>query len=67
VTRTRPEIPPDIEDHRDAHWRREGMRQVETALDAERFIEQAGFAACLTDCRNRERRSTWPSADAAMR
>ena len=27
------------------------MRQVETALDAERFIEQVGFAACLTDCR----------------
>jgi hypothetical protein len=27
------------------------MRQVETALDAERFIEQAGFAACLTDSR----------------
>jgi hypothetical protein len=51
VTRRPPEIPPDIEDHRDAHWRREGMRQVETALDAERFIEQAGFAACLTDCR----------------
>jgi hypothetical protein len=51
VTRRPPEIPPEIEDHRDAHWRREGMRQVETALDAERFIEQAGFAACLTDCR----------------
>ncbi len=27
------------------------MRQVETALDAERFIEQVGFAACLMDCR----------------
>ena len=27
------------------------MRQVETALDAERFIEQVGFAACLTDSR----------------
>ena len=26
-------------------------RQVETALDAERFIEQVGFAACLTDSR----------------
>jgi hypothetical protein len=51
VTRRAPEIPPEIEDHRDAHWRREGMRQVETALDAERFVEQAGFAACLTDCR----------------
>src|SRR5260221_6990927 len=49
--RTRPEIPEDIEDHRDRHWRREGMRLVETAADAERFIEQVGFAACLTDCR----------------
>ena len=27
------------------------MRQVESAIEAERFIEQAGFAACLTDCR----------------
>lgn len=27
------------------------MRQVETALEAERFIEQVGFAACLTDSR----------------
>jgi hypothetical protein len=50
-TRSRPEIPPDIEDFRDARWRREGARQVETALDAERFIEQVGFAACMTDCR----------------
>lgn len=44
-------IPPDIEDHRDACWHREGTRQVETALDAERFIERVGFAACLTDSR----------------
>jgi hypothetical protein len=51
VTRRPPEIPEEIEEHRDSHWRREGMRQVETALDAERFIEQIGFAACLTDCR----------------
>ena len=49
--RPRPEIPAEIEDHRDARWCREGTRQVETALDAERFIEQAGFAACLTDSR----------------
>ena len=47
----RPEIPEEIEDHRDRHWRREGMRLVETAAEAERFIEQVGFAACLTDCR----------------
>ena len=45
------EIPSEIEDFRDARWRREGMRQVETAFDAERFIEQVGFAACLTDSR----------------
>lgn len=41
----------EIEDYRDRRWRREGARQVETALDAERFIDQAGFAACLTDSR----------------
>jgi hypothetical protein len=51
VARRPPEIPPEIEDYRDACWRREGMRQVETALAAERFIEQTGFAACLTDSR----------------
>ena len=49
--RSRPSIPPEIEDYRDARWRREGTRQVETALDAERFVEQVGFAACLTDSR----------------
>lgn len=49
--RPRPEIPAEIEDYRDEHWRREGTRQVETPLDAERFIEQVGFAACLTDSR----------------
>ena len=45
------EIPPEIEDYRDTRWCREGMRQIDTAFDAERFIEQVGFAACLTDCR----------------
>src|SRR3989441_3909336 len=47
----KPQIPPEIEEYRDERWRREGTRQVETALDAERFIEQVGFAACLTDSR----------------
>ena len=41
----------EAEDHRDLHWNREGARQVETAFDAERFIERVGFAACLTDAR----------------
>jgi hypothetical protein len=49
--RTKPQIPSDIEDYRDGRWRREGARQVETAFEAERFIEQVGFAACLTDSR----------------
>ncbi|MSO36539.1 MAG: hypothetical protein EXQ50_00845 [Acidobacteria bacterium] len=40
-----------FEEHRDQRWRREGARQVESATDAERFIEQVGFAACLTDSR----------------
>jgi len=49
--RPRPEIPEDVEEHRDHCWRREATRQVENALEAERFVEHAGFAACLTDSR----------------
>jgi hypothetical protein len=47
----RPEIPTEIEEYRDARWRREGTRQVSSALEAERFVEQVGFASCLTDSR----------------
>jgi hypothetical protein len=47
--RRQPELPSEIEEYRDEHWRREAARQVQTALDAERFIERVGFAACLTD------------------
>jgi hypothetical protein len=49
--RLRARISEEIEEYRDERWRREGTRQVETAHDAERFIEQVGFAACLTDSR----------------
>src|SRR5687768_912279 len=49
--RPRPRISEEIEEYRDERWRREGTRQVETAHDAERFIERVGFAACLTDSR----------------
>ena len=49
--RHKPEIPSEIEEHRDARWRRDPIRQVQTVTDAERFIEQVGFAACLTDSR----------------
>jgi hypothetical protein len=49
--RPKPQIPAEIEEYRDERWCREATRQVETAFDAERFIEQIGFAACLTDSR----------------
>lgn len=49
--RAKAAITDQFEEHRDGRWRREGSRQVETAADAERFIEQVGFAACLTDSR----------------
>jgi hypothetical protein len=49
--RPRPEIPSEIEDFRDRRWRREGARQVSSAIEAERFIEQVGFASCMTDSR----------------
>lgn len=47
----RPELPDDIEDHRDRHWRREGGREMATAHDVEQWIERVGFASCLTDAR----------------
>jgi hypothetical protein len=49
--RPKPRIPAEIEEYRDERWRREGTRQIETVHDAERFIEQVGFAGCLTDSR----------------
>jgi hypothetical protein len=49
--RSTPHLPAEIEEYRDERWRREGARQVETAYGAERFIEEVGFAACLTDSR----------------
>jgi hypothetical protein len=44
-------VPLEIEEYRDERWQREGARQVQTAYEAERFIERVGFAACLTDSR----------------
>ena len=44
-------VPAEIEDYRDERWHREGTRQIETPLDAESFIEQNGFTACLADSR----------------
>jgi hypothetical protein len=41
----------EIEDFRDRHWCREDARRIESAFDAERFIDRVGFASCLTDSR----------------
>ena len=49
--RPRPPIPEDYEEHRDTRWRREGTRQIASAFEAERFIEEVGFASCMTDYR----------------
>ena len=47
----RVQVSAEAEEHRDAHWQREGARQIDTAFDAERFVERVGFSACLTDAR----------------
>jgi hypothetical protein len=47
----RPLLPDAIESHRDHHWRRDPSRAVASPLAAERFVEEAGFVACLTDAR----------------
>jgi hypothetical protein len=51
VPRPLPPLPPEIEDHRDERWGRDVTRQVQTAIQAEHFIERNGFAACMTDSR----------------
>ena len=44
-------LPEALNEHRDHWWRREATRQIESVYVAERFIEEVGFAACLTDAR----------------
>ena len=44
-------FPSEIEEHRDEHWHRDESTRIESVHDAERFIEQVGFTACLTDSR----------------
>ena len=46
-----PSLPEQIELHRDRMWRRDEDLRVESAVDAERFIEDVGFANTLTDTR----------------
>ena len=49
--RSKPQIPSETEEYRDERWCREATRQIDNAFAAERFIEQVGFTACLTDSR----------------
>lgn len=44
-------LPEHIEEFRDRTWRREDARRIETAHEAERFIERVGFMSCMTDAR----------------
>ena len=48
---TNPPLSEEIELHRDRMWRRDEDLRVESAVDAERFIEDVGFANTLTDAR----------------
>jgi hypothetical protein len=48
---TTPPLPEQIELHRDRMWRRDEDLRVESAVDAERFIEDVGLANTLTDAR----------------
>ena len=45
------ELPEEVEMFRDRVWSREPEGRVETAADAERLIERAGFCAAMTDAR----------------
>jgi hypothetical protein len=48
---SRAPLPESIEAHRDHHWRRDPARAIGSVLAAERFVEDVGFMACLTDAR----------------
>ena len=51
LSRERPPLPSDIEEHRDDRWGRDITRQVQTPIQAEHFIERNGFASSMTDSR----------------
>jgi len=48
---TTPPLPEQIEAHRDRMWRRDEDLRIESAVDAECFIGDVGFANTLTDAR----------------
>ena len=45
------QLPEEIEQYRDAKWRREDALKIETAEEAEAMIEDLGFCLGLTDAR----------------
>lgn len=45
------QLPEEIEAYRDRMWRRDPELRIETALEAEKLIEEVGFCAALTDTR----------------
>ena len=51
MPRELPQLPSEVEDHRDERWARDITRQVQTPVQAEAFVERNGFAACMTDAR----------------
>ena len=51
MPRELPQLPADVEDHRDERWGRDLTRSVQTPIQAEAFVERNGFAACMTDAR----------------
>ncbi len=48
---SRPRLTTAIDDFRDRTWCREDARRIESAHQAERFIDRVGFSACMTDSR----------------
>ncbi|HZS05054.1 MAG TPA: crosslink repair DNA glycosylase YcaQ family protein [Blastocatellia bacterium] len=44
-------LPPEIEEYRDHTWQRDPTLRIETAQQAEAFIERVGFCSTLTDSR----------------
>jgi len=49
---SRGELQSEIEEHRDSYWHRDERGRIETAAQAESFVERVGFAACMLDSRH---------------
>src|SRR5437764_801440 len=47
-------LPEEVEAYRDRMWRREPESRVESAVEAEKFVEAVGFCATMTGARGLE-------------